>query len=159
MCWLATSSCRLLSGSRRKAAHSRWRSGLGKAQHHYTGVNYAMPALGQKATCARAQVMSGLIPISDIAGRTCNAGYVPKGPARGYRVELTASVAALTMSHRVLAIMALISACSASGTANLSSVCCRSSRKASHPAVHDGTTKGGGHCHRERATIRLASDS
>ena len=33
------------------------------------------------------------------------------------------------MSARVLAIMALISACSAWGTANLSRDCCRSSRK------------------------------
>src|SRR5215470_7554646 len=36
------------------------------------------------------------------------------------------------MSARVLATIALISACSAVGTANLSKVCWRSSRKASH---------------------------
>src|SRR5262245_20461260 len=39
------------------------------------------------------------------------------------------------MSALVLSIMALISACSGWGTANLSSVCWRSSRKASHSAA------------------------
>src|SRR5262249_41990857 len=40
-----------------------------------------------------------------------------------------------TISARVLTTMALISACSAAGTANLSRVCWRSSRKASHPVA------------------------